>query len=155
MAIATFSTWTMYGAWLPGDQRGWFRYGAGLQAPNPLHAFEAALRMTEAAVLLDLEQRQLVEKTIADHCRIRKWTLHAVNCRTNHVHVSVTAPNVALEIPREQFKAWCTRKLNDRDAALVPGRDRRENWWTERGWDEYIDDDASLVEVSHYILECQ
>ena len=89
MAIAFFSTWTTYGTWLPGDPRGWYQRGRGLQEPDALRQFEAALRMTESAVTLDSDQRRLVEKTIADHCAIRSWDLHAVNCRSNHVHVVV------------------------------------------------------------------
>ena len=110
--------------------------------------------MTEDAVTLDSSQRGLVEKTIADHCAIRGWTLHAVNCRSNHVHVVVTAPGRAIEIPREQFKAWCTRKLKEKEqvqrSALV-----RENWWTERGWDVYIDDEEHLQQVIAYVMEGQ
>jgi REP element-mobilizing transposase RayT len=155
MAIAFFSTRTTYGTWLPGDQRGWFERGRGLQPPDRMREFEATLRMTEHAFMLDLEQRRLVEQIIADHCAMRKWILHAVNCRSNHVHVVVTAPDRAIEIPREQFKSWCTRKLRDRERSLLL-RDGsltvRENWWTERGWDEYIDLEESLAEVNAYVL---
>ena len=41
-----------------------------------------------------------------------------------------------IEIPREQFKAWCTRKLKERERALAV-ENVREDWWTERGWDEF------------------
>ncbi|HEV8059271.1 MAG TPA: hypothetical protein VGP68_05340, partial [Gemmataceae bacterium] len=75
MAIAFFSTWTTYGTWLPGDNRGWFKRGRGLDGPDSWREFAALLRMSEGALVLDLEQRRLVEKTIADHCTIRKWTL--------------------------------------------------------------------------------
>jgi len=34
MAIAIFSTWTTYGSWLPGDERGWWQRGRGLQLPD-------------------------------------------------------------------------------------------------------------------------
>jgi hypothetical protein len=100
MAIAFFSTWTTYGTWLPGDQRGWYRAGRGLQEPDAMRRLEAALLMTESALTLDAEQRRVVEKTIADHCMIRKWTLRGVNCRSNHVHVAVTAPGRDIEVPR-------------------------------------------------------
>src|SRR5262245_52735492 len=111
MAIAYFSTWTTYGTWLPGDPRGWFEAGRGFQLHDELRAFESALLMTESAILLSNEQRVIVEKTISEHCRIRNWKLHAANCRTNHVHVVITAPGRPIELPREQFKSWCTRKL--------------------------------------------
>jgi hypothetical protein len=31
----------------------------------------------------------------------------------------------------------------------------REDWWPERGWDEYIDDERSLDVVVGYALEGQ
>ncbi len=150
MAIAFFSTWTTYGSWLPGDQRGWYQPGRGLREPDAMRRLEAALLMTESALTLDLEQRQTVERTIAEHCAIRKWLLHAVNCRSNHVHVVVTAPDRRLELPREQFKAWCTRRLKEREQARAAIL--RDNWWTERGWDEYVDDEEALADVIAYVL---
>jgi len=157
MAIAYFSTWTTYGTWLPGDDRGWFQRGRGWREPDRMRAFEAALRMTEEAITLDPEQRRLVETVIAKHCAIRGWVLHAVNCRSNHVHVVVTAPDRAIEVPREQFKAWCTRALKELERTRPTGQPRsvREKWWTERGWDEYIDDEDGLADVSFYALEGQ
>jgi len=113
--------------------------------------------MSDGAVTLDLEQRRLVERTIVDHCSIRNWVLYAVNCRSNHAHAVLTAPGRKIEVPREQLKSWCTRKLKDRERALAGDRAVvvREDWWTERGWDEYIDDEESLDAVVGYTLEGQ
>jgi REP element-mobilizing transposase RayT len=158
MVIAYFSTWTTYGTWLPGDDRGWFQRGKGWQEPNRKQAFAAALRMREDAIVLDPDQRRLVQKVIADHCAIRGWGLHSVNCRTNHVHVVVTALDRPIEIPREQFKSWCTRRLKEfEQVRRTAGKPIivRENWWTERGWDVYIDDEDELTEVDGYVLEGQ
>ena len=150
MAIAIFTTWTTYGTWLPGDERGWYKSGAGVQSFDRVRLFEASLLLGEDAMTLDSPQRELVEKTIGDHCAIRAWDLLAVNCRTNHVHVVVSAPGVDIGVPRQQFKAWCTRKLR----AAYPELSRSK-WWTERGWDEHIDDDRSLADVMEYVLERQ
>ena len=155
MSIAIFSTWTTYGTWLPGDPRGWFQRGRGLQDPDPVRWLEAALRMTESACTLDRDQRQLVEQTVIDHCAIREWILHGVNCRSNHVHVVVTAPGRRIEEPREQFKAWCTRRLKARARAQPGPGTARANWWSERGWDEYLDDEDALAEVVAYVVERQ
>src|SRR5215831_3239926 len=108
--LAFFLTWTTYGTWLPGDERGWVERGRGFQLPDPIRKREAEARMTEDACLLDQDQRLVVEKTIADHCRIRGWKLHIVNCRTNHVHVVVTANRDPDDV-HDQIKAWCTRRL--------------------------------------------
>src|SRR5215208_5502449 len=88
--LAYFLTWTTYGTWLPGDDRGWTKRGKGQQLPDFYRMFASALRMTEDAIVLSPQQRLAVEETIREHCRIRGWTLHAVNCRTNHVHVVFT-----------------------------------------------------------------
>lgn len=99
MAIAYFYTWTTYGTWLPGDGRGWFERGRGLREPDGMRRLEAALRMTEGAVTLDDDQRRVVTETITAHCDLRRWALHAVNCRSNHVHVVVTAGDAPSESP--------------------------------------------------------
>jgi REP element-mobilizing transposase RayT len=161
--LAYFLTWPTYGTWLPGDERGWVLYGKGSQPPNPIRKLEAEARMTEDACILDGEQRRLVEETIAKHCRIRGWKLHAVNCRSNHLHVVVTANRDPDEV-REQLKAWCTRKLKELERARrnSPG-DReptpepriREKWWAERGSRRYIGDEESLEAVIRYVLEGQ
>jgi REP element-mobilizing transposase RayT len=118
--------------------------------------------MTDDACRLDHDQRRLVEETIADHCRIRGWTLYAVNCRSNHVHVVIAASRHPNEI-REQFKAWCTRRLKAMEqerrrmtpAQAASNRIIRENWWAERGSGLYINDEEALEAIIHYVREAQ
>jgi REP element-mobilizing transposase RayT len=145
-------TWTTYGTWLPGDERGWVWKGKELQVEDLDLKAVARDRLTEPPCTLDDEQRHLVEKTITDHCTIRQWHLHVVNCRTNHVHVVVSANRDPKEI-RDQFKAWCTRKL--KALQRTRGQPVRENWWTERGSQRYLGDDESLAAAIRYVLEGQ
>ena len=65
--------------------------------PDAKYEQAAWQRMTEPELTLDAEQRDIVEKTVADHCRFRRWHLHAVNCRTQHVHLVATAPNFDIQ----------------------------------------------------------
>jgi REP element-mobilizing transposase RayT len=158
-ALAYFLTWPTYGTWLPGDERGWVAYGKGSQLPDPIRKLEAEARMTEDACLLDPEQRRLVEKTIKDHCQIRGWHLHAVNCRSNHLHVVVTADREP-ETVRDQFKAWCTRRLKELEKVRqndprTPKRPIRQKWWAERGSRRYIGDERSLEQAIWYVSEGQ
>jgi len=150
--LAFFLTWTTYGTWLPGDERGWVRQGEGFQLPDPVLKKMAQDLMTEPPCALTEPQRKLVEKTITDHCRIRGWHLHALNCRTNHVHVVVTAQRDPEDV-RDQFKAWCTRKL--KECQRAGNEPVRENWWTERGSQRYIGDEESLEAVIRYVLDFQ
>jgi Transposase IS200 like len=113
--LAYFLTWPTYGTWLPGDERGWIQYGRGWKLPDAVRKLEAEARMSEDACRLDGEQRKVVEQQIAETCNARGWELHAVNCRSNHAHVVITAAQ-APKIVRNQLKAWCTRRLKELEA---------------------------------------
>ncbi len=146
--LAYFLTWTTYGSWLSGDPRGWVESGKfEIQEPDPERLSQARERMTEEKLILDPTQRQKVEEVIRAHCEIRRWLLHAVNARTNHVHVVVTARGVAPETVMSQFKAWCTSRLKEQTA--------RKNWWTEHGSTEWINDEEHLHNAIQYVLERQ
>ena|SRR5438105_1142598 len=152
--IAYFITWATYGTWLPGDDRGWVQYRHGWKLPDPVRKLEAAARMTEDACRLDAEQRAAVHEQVAETCRHRGWTLHAVNCRTNHLHVVVTAP-VPPEVVRSQLKAWCTRKLKSLAESKHEPGPVRANWWAERGSQRYINDPKGLEDAIVYVRDCQ
>ncbi len=117
-------------------------------APDAMRERMASLQMNESAVVLNTRQREVAQFVIAEHCQIRGWLLHAEICRTNHVHVVVTAADAPIARPREQFKAWTTRKLK----AEFPSR---AVWWTERGWDVYLDNQRELESAVAYVLEGQ
>ncbi len=156
-ALAYHLTWTTYGTWLPGDARGWVKWGeVGVKPPEPEQERDARRRMMESAVVLTDDQRAIVERTIRDHCRIRGWLLHAVNARSNHVHVVVTIdrdPDEAMN----QFKAWCSRKLSDAAGLVrtVAKKAGRRHWFTEGGSKERIDTDEYLANAITYVLERQ
>jgi len=151
--LAYYLTWSCYGTWLPGDERGWVEKPGEFREPDPNREAAARAFMTESALTLDNEQRVIVEQTITEHCRIRGWTLHAVNCRTRHVHVVVTAPGRQPDVVMDQLKAWCTRRLKDRDRG--GGIAVRSNWWTQGGSKRWINNPTSLDEAIYYVLECQ
>jgi REP element-mobilizing transposase RayT len=168
-ALAYFLTWATYGTWLPGDERGWVEHGRGWQLPDPARKLEAGARMTEDACRLDHEQRSVVERQVAETCQFRGWKLHAVNCRSNHLHVVVTA-NAAPKTVRIQLKAWCTRRLRELEAVRLRTLTRsvsegvadrssepavRENWWAERGSQRFINDEDSLEAAIAYVRDAQ
>jgi REP element-mobilizing transposase RayT len=167
--LAYFLTWSTYGTWLPGDERGWIEYRHGWQLPDTVRQLEAAARMTEDACRLDGEQRDAVERQVAETCKFRGWELHAVNCRSNHAHVVVTA-NLDPKAVRNQLKAWSTRRLKElelqrRQSGIITpsrsvngGRQKeniRENWWAERGSQRYINDLESLEAAILYVRDAQ
>ena len=147
--IGFFLTWVTYGTWLPGDSRGWVEYHHGWQFPDCMREVESAAKMTENACRLSPEQRKAVERQIAETCRHRGWQLHAVNCRSNHIHVVVSATDTRPKKIRTDLKAWATRCLKEQfDAG-------RENWWAERGSIRYLYDGDGLRSAFLYVTEGQ
>lgn len=154
--LAYFLTWTTYGTWLPGDERGWVEKPGQFRAPDGELQETAQRRMTEPALTLDAAQRRIVEDTIDDHCRIRGWHLHAVSARTQHVHVVVTAPGRKPDEVMDQFKAWCSRRLKEHERSRQStGARIRQNWWTQRGSKRWLNDGDSLEAAVLYVREGQ
>ena len=150
--LAYLITWTTYGTWLPGDERGWVeKHQQGTQSGDPNRYASAVQLLKEPPVILNPLQRQLVEETIAKHCAFRGWTLHAVNARSNHIHVVVTAPGMNPKEVMAQFKAWCSRRLNEQERAGL----NQKKWWTQYGSKKWINDENYLQNAIRYVKERQ
>ncbi len=134
-------TWTTYGAWLPGDRRGFVsdvRDGEGEKALHntphtpcdadmPALQAHAAAIMTAETVRLDAAQAQTVAVQLRETATHRGWHLLALAVMANHIHVVVGVPgDPDPEKLLGDFKAWATRRLN-------AGWGRRERWWTQSG----------------------
>jgi len=154
--LAYFLTWTCYGSWLHGDERGSVDRehnvaGTPYLPPDPSRRQSDTQRLKHPPVTLSDAARRVVEQAIREHCRLRGWSLLAVNVRGNHVHVVVVCP---AEVPPEralgQFKAWATRRL--RQARLV---DARARVWTHHGSTRWINDTRSLNRAISYVREGQ
>ncbi len=147
--VTYFITWTTYGAWLPGDQRGWRKWKGGEQQPRPLLEAWCRERMKETPVKLNSLQREKVELVCRQHAAIRSWSLHALSARSNHVHIAVTADDAPHKV-RDQFKANSTRVLRQSPAPIA-----NEKIWTRGGDVEIINDEDGLEQVILYITEAQ
>src|SRR5262245_20523433 len=89
-------TFRCYGTWLHGDERG---------SMDPEHNAYGSPRIPFAAprlrsdtnqlkhdpLSLNSKQRRVEENAIREVCEHRKYKLHAINVRTNHVHTIVSA----------------------------------------------------------------
>ena len=137
--LGYFLTWTCYGTWLPGDDRGWTKWHRGNEVPQPLLADWCREKMTERPVLLSILEREVVHETIAQHC-----------------HCVISAPNHSAEQARDQLKSWCTRKLKEHQQRTgVQDNDIRQHWWTRKGSVRLLFDDESLDAAIAYTLEAQ
>jgi REP element-mobilizing transposase RayT len=105
--------------------------------------------MSASPVLLTEVQRHKIETVCKEHAAIREWVLHAVNARSNHVQLALTADQ-APEVVRDQLKANATRALRQNPDAMTV-----ERIWTRGGDCEILDTDEELERVVQYITEAQ
>lgn len=101
-------------------------------------------------MLLSPDERKVVEAECDGHCRHRGWHLWAVNARTGHVHVVVTADRCSGKTVRDQLKANCTRGLRERW-----NRFGDRTVWTVGGDWQCINGEADLEMVCLYVREAQ
>ena len=110
---------------------------------------DARDRMSGEPLVLDSISRHIVSEVIRTSCLERGWWLHAVNARTNHVQVVVTA-SVAPELMTGTFKARSTLRLRERRRV---GPEQRV--WSRQGSHRYLWTDADLDAAVRYVLEGQ
>ncbi len=146
--LAIFLTWTTYGSWLPGDARGWVDDHGMIRRANKSLARISSSIMREQCVVLTTLQRLTVEESIHEHCRFRGWMLHAVNCRTTHVHTVVSAAERSPDVVLRCLKAWCSRQLSG-------GAGGTRRWWTKGGSMRRLYDTRGIETVVTYVVECQ
>ncbi len=148
--LGFFITWTVYGTWLQGDERGWRRYRGGHKTPQPLLADWRRERLLHPILLLTDKHRECVSHEIESHCTRRGWKLWVANPRTNHVHVVVTAVGYDGARVRDQLKANATRGLREFDARFT-GRPV----WTRGGDWQCVNTEDDLAAVILYASEVQ
>ena len=147
--VGYFITWTTKTSWLHGDERGSVASGeSGILPPDEDRRAEALRAANNDAFKLSSAERVIVTETIQRHCGIRGWYLHAVNVRTQHVHVVVTANGVHPDQVMTQLKAWSSRNLNKQ---LCMTR----KWWTEHGSTRWLNSEASLEDAVIYVRDMQ
>jgi len=148
--LAYFITWTTYGTWLPGDTRWWVdKQGSAAtpyREPDQERVLLARRLMKREPVRLASGERRIVKQVIRRACQIKDWAVHALNVRSNHVHIVVTAHEESPERVMSSLKAWASRRLNESS-----GEERRRRWWTRHGSTRYLNAQRSLVRAIQYV----
>jgi REP element-mobilizing transposase RayT len=148
--LAYSITFRTYGSWLHGRGGSVDRFHNKYGSPRLPHD-KARLRynrgaLQQAPVNLNGIARRAIELAIHETCRIRGWSLWAVNVRTNHVHTIVFAdcgPGRILTA----LKANATREM--RAAGC---------WWSERspwasgGSHRYLWTERALLNAIAYVM---
>ena len=116
--LAYFITFRTHGTWLHGDQRGAVDrhgrniYGSPRIGLDPVFSVKMERNMNSDAVILAGTHRKIVDAAIRGVCSIRSYGLVAINVRTNHVHIVVSAAALPKTV-MIAFKANATRELRE------------------------------------------
>jgi hypothetical protein len=152
--LGYFITFRTYASWLHGDERGSVdrthnRFGTPML--SPYRGREAFDQRERAAAPFELGGVQIgiVDGAIRAVVVHRGWTLHALNVRTNHAHVVVTASQTPERV-MNTLKSWATRRL--RESGLV---DESQPVWSRHGSTIYLFRPEKMAEKIRYVNECQ
>lgn len=106
--------------------------------------------MAHEPVVFSKHARAMVEAVIREHCAIRKWHIHALAVRTNHVHLVVNAGETTPETVVTQLKQWGTRRLRENGVL-----DAARPVWSRHGSTRQLFKETELNQAVRYTLEGQ
>src|SRR6476620_8328800 len=135
--LAYFITFTCFGTWLHGDERGSVNddhnmFGTPFLPQSTFGTQAIRAEMTDQPYSLNESRRTIVLHAVREICVARKWDLLAAHVRGNHVHTVVRADK-SVERVMNDFKAAASKQLNLAFPEEV-GRKR----WTRHGSTRYL-----------------
>jgi REP element-mobilizing transposase RayT len=154
-------TWTTYGTWLPGDERGFVSsvrdetgesvihnvFGSEYDRDMPALAEHARVALKSPPICLTREQAQSVLEQFQQTAAHRNWKLCAAAVMANHAHIVVGVPgDPDPEDLLRDFKAYASRTLNGRWS-----RPTSETWWTESGSKRKLPDENAVLSAIRYV----
>jgi REP element-mobilizing transposase RayT len=149
--LAYLLTFRCYGTWLHGDLRGSMDRKHNVYSTPKIPAsrrFEKSdqTQLKYPQTTLGPRQRTIVDKAVRAVCDYRRYVLHALNVRTNHVHCVVTAISKP-EPVLAAFKSYSTRAL--RSAALI-GTNQKP--WARHGSTIYLWKERDVAKAIEYVM---
>ncbi|MGB2985631.1 MAG: class I tRNA ligase family protein, partial [Phycisphaerae bacterium] len=156
---AVLLTWTTYGSWLPGDERGFVSRVPQADGSHVIHNIpgepydandsqvrgSAQEKMQGPSVLLDLDQARTLMRVIANVSERHGIEPLAVAILANHVHVLCQSEFSGEEL-LQLFKGNGSRVLN---AQYRLGKSPR--WWTKGGSTRWSKKPADLTAAINYV----
>ncbi len=156
-----FLTWTTYGTWLPGDDRGFVSNVRAGNGPEVKHAepgtpYDQKQRgLTIAAqeqlrgdpVWLRSEHAVALVEQFQETARFRGWAIIAVAIMANHIHIvlGVSGDPEPDSLLRD-LKSYGSRRLN-----RLAGKPTSGNWWTAGGSRRILRGETALRTVVKYV----
>ena len=157
--FALHITWTCYGTWLPGDERGHVSTtydpklgylprqnspGTDCATGDPVTFARAQVLQKQSSVWLTPAQAYCVAETLVTAASPRGWLIPRAAIMHNHVHVVVfDCPNNG-PVVRRILKGTT-------QAALSKLAGSPRTWWTTGGSDRYKNDQQAVENAINYV----
>ena len=107
-------TWTTYGTWLQGDQRGYVRDGKILPADAGLE--DANKKMQKSGfVRLTPKQKRVVEEVVVKEAKRNGQEILALAVCSNHIHLVAGKGNESIENAVSRYKNVSSSALRKPD----------------------------------------
>ncbi len=154
-------TWTTYGTWLPGDDRGFVSNVREGDGPEVRHntpgatpeakvrglVIDSRERMLGPTVYLNAAQAGVVLEQLHETARYRGWELAAVAVMANHLHLVVGVPgDPEPDTLLRDFKSYASRRLN-----AVVAKPASGTWWTQSGSRRKLPNDTAVQAAVEYV----
>jgi REP element-mobilizing transposase RayT len=110
--IGYMVTWTTYGTWLQGDERGYVKNGEILPANDKLNSANQNQQKFQT-VKLNSSQKQIVQNTILQESHKINQKIFAIAVRSNHIHIVAGVSSEAIEQIVQRFKRMSTLYLHN------------------------------------------
>lgn len=153
MALAYFITFSTYGTWLHGSEKGSVDrqhnvYGEAVLMPNSALKEYRRKLMKQEPYALNAASRKIVLKAIQDHTTFRDWFLWAAHVRTNHVHIVVGTGDETKSPERmmTELKAHASRDIN---AARI---ELECEHWTRHGSTRHLHTEDEINQAIYYTV---
>jgi REP element-mobilizing transposase RayT len=157
--FALFITWTTYGTWLPGDERGYVsntllpgggflakenRPGIEARKDDAFTLEQAKLQQNWDSVWLTPDEAFTAVSALATAASKRHWRILRAAAMANHIHLVVT------DCPDDGPAVRRILKGNAH-AELSTARGKMLRWWTTGGSDHYLHDIAAIEASIQYV----
>ncbi|MBU0618529.1 MAG: transposase, partial [Planctomycetes bacterium] len=152
-------TWTAYGSWLPGDERGFVSRRPGDSETHvtsnipgtPYDSDQRELseaakkRMKGSPVTLDQEHAPTILASFVETATTHHIAIIAVSIMPDHVHLLCQGEQSGSQL-LQLFKGAASRRMNRAHALTDAPR-----WWTESGSKKYIQKGGNVQSAVQYV----
>lgn len=143
--IGYMATWTTYGTWLPGDERGYVDNKGKLQEGDEKILQKSKDLQKSESVILNIAEKKIAKQTILDEALIIGHKIIALVVCSNHVHLLARPHKQSIDKMISRYKSLTTR--------MFWGYGRKGKIWT-RGFDRrFCFTDMEIAARIVYILK--